>query len=237
MRHRSDNLDKHFRDKLGDYQKSPSPELWKKLEGKVLEKEGKSKKVVFYYAAASVMLLIFSTCFLVNETGKKALVVQQLERIKPAERLEKKPVEITENPDNRNEISNKETVAGKSILKTTKSKNKKADAVIHEKAQGIKSPEKQTETVAKAENEISNINETAVETESLVVTITIKRGKSAAAEKENTGIKDTRIAKVYTEIMNFKNGEKVDFEKLGINTDNLDLFNRKEKQNSKTQIN
>ncbi len=225
----SENIDKIFSEGLHTYERQPRPQAWGKLEARLQKPKSRVLPIWWKYAsAASVALLI--------GIGGYWFSTQQIESVKEVAVnkkvvIEKKQVQFIEK-----EVTPQLVVIEKTTPTKTKSKIVHKAGIIGNirfaqvppqqiiKVEEIKQIAKAPITEPKKIQEQNTIvlilenTKPKVEEETIVLNMVETKSEVVAQTDSNDGInkKETRISKIWQQLKRAKNGENVEWSRLGI---------------------
>lgn len=117
------NLENNIREKLESRELKPSSDAWKKFEATLDKKQPKSKKILWYYVAASFVGLMILSSILFNQNS--------LEENRNFVDSDQKQINIENAPEISSEVSHKEEVATEDIFQKIPQENKNTDNKIN----------------------------------------------------------------------------------------------------------
>jgi hypothetical protein len=225
----SENIDKIFSEGLHTYERQPRPQAWGKLEARLQKPKSKVLPIWWKYAsAASVALLI--------GIGGYWFSTQQIESVKEVAVnkkvvIEKKQVQFIEK-----EVTPQLVVIEKTTPTKTKSKIVHKPGIMGNiqfaqlppqqiiKVEEIKQIAKAPITEPKKIQEQNTIvlilenTKPKVEEETIVLSMVETKSEVVAQTDSNDGInkKESRISKIWQQLKRAKNGENVEWSRLGI---------------------
>lgn len=233
-------IDKIFHAKLTDFERQPSSRIWEKLNEGLEEKNAGKKKGIFWYSiAAGLIAFIVASFFIINSIQvKNNLSAERTEM----EKIEKKPFMSYTHPSNPKAPDPKEQISHPVNTLTVKQKRKAKEKLVKPEVPKFAITENQLIDSSRRVDEQVDIIGNAI-TSTLAedvknsisheaISVVIKRGNSSVtppSEGEKSAFKKSKLARVYTQVLNFKNGEKVDLDEFS----SLLAINKKEKTNSK----
>ncbi|HYG38724.1 MAG TPA: hypothetical protein VD908_08900 [Cytophagales bacterium] len=237
------DIDKIFHNKLKEFEKTPHPRVWEKLNAGLKTENNKRKGIFWYSIAAGIILMIFASLLILRYNQEEKIMAQ---KTLPIEKIEGKPL-LTDNtnynPINKTKILpvkkeySKIRISTVSKAKNTISPKKKENVEIEEDfifMEGSSLPVLEEEIIEeKVEDELAFVEQQGFDNSLPLNTISvvIKRGMSSSIaqsmeENDKNSLQKSKLGRMYAEVLNLKNGEKVNLNEFS----NLLAFDRKEKQ-------
>lgn len=236
------DIDKIFHDKLKGFEKTPHSRVWERLNAG-LEPENNRRKGFFWYSiAAGILLIIFASFLIIRFNHEEKILVQKPLSI---EKIERKPL-MAENTNvgsiNKTEILPvKKTKPKIEVFSVAKAKKiippKTKESSLTEEdfifKEGSPLPVLEEEIMEdEVEDELAFVEQQGFDN-SLppnTISVVIKRGMPSSThsmeENDKSLLQKSKLGRVYAEVINLKNGEKVNLNEFS----NLLAFDRKEKQ-------
>lgn len=231
----NNKIDKIFREKLRDLEKTPSANVWERLSNGIEERE-KRKRLAFWYSlAAAIAILLMSSIilfqFIRNDRtiSNTVVTLEKIEKKSPQRQIESvKPMEsITFLP----------TIKDRTTFKNAEKRALEIDSLASRTHSYYSITEKEIKEINDSETPIPPAEDQVYISENPdgdnlnsreEISVIIKRRSSVAhlvdSTKENHTVY-SKLGRAYNQLLNLKNGEKVDLKEFS----NLLATNKKEK--------